>query len=200
MDQTFFFRKRGPAQAPQGLAPMNESSHLQPAQSAFSARPQLARLNASIVRAAAFLPIPGPITAFAFLNTLQALEDLPFDQGMSKGADLYGCQPYLAEDKYREHLAHGRIRLDDLAVVLREELGSYAGQMVEPFGTRFDLRLTMLRYSSPRGPAEELRWFVAEMDALTRFCPEVSLEVRRRMVDEVRDWIVRKQRERFHGC
>ena len=136
---------------------MNESSHLQPAQSAFSARPQLARLNASIVCAAAFLPIPGPITAFAFLNTLQALEDLPFDQGMSKGADLYGCQPYLAEDKYREHLAHGRIRLDDLAVVLREELGSYAGQMVEPFGTRFDLRLTMLRYSSPRGPAEELR-------------------------------------------
>ena len=58
-------------------------------------------LSKLIERAGDLLPISGPITAFAFLNTLQALEDLPFDEGMRKGARLYGCHPYLPESRYR---------------------------------------------------------------------------------------------------
>jgi len=36
------------------------------------------------------MPIRGPITAFAFLNTLQALEELPFDEGCGGGLDCTG--------------------------------------------------------------------------------------------------------------
>ena len=41
----------------------------------------------------------------------------------AKGSRLYGCHPYLAEDKYREHIASGRIRREDVATVLAEDLG-----------------------------------------------------------------------------
>ena len=73
-----------------------------------------AYLQGVIERAANLLPAQGPITAFVFLNTLQALEDLPFEEGVTKGARLFGCQPFLPESRYRDKLASGRIRREDL--------------------------------------------------------------------------------------
>src|SRR5277367_737155 len=93
-------------------------------------RTGLERLQQEIDQAANLLPLSGPITAFAFLNTLQALEDLPFAEGMLKGARLYGCEPFLSEERYREKLARGRIRVDDLAAVVRKELGSRANEPI----------------------------------------------------------------------
>ena len=81
---------------------------------------------------------------------------------------MFGCQPYLSEDRYREELARGRIRFDDLRAVLREDLGGRADEPVPPHGTRLDLRLAMLEYPLRSGPTEELRWFMAETDALRR--------------------------------
>ena len=45
------------------------------------------------------LPAQGPINVFIHHNTLHAFEDLPFDEAVKKGAQLYGCQPYLTEDR-----------------------------------------------------------------------------------------------------
>src|SRR5262249_34800925 len=81
-----------------------------------------AELKPLIEKAAALLPRKGPITAFVFLNTLQALENLPFDEGVQKGAQLFGCEPYLTEDNYRNNLEHDRIYLNDLALALRRDL------------------------------------------------------------------------------
>jgi len=82
--------------------------------------PRHSDLERAIKYAAELLPLPGPITAFAFLNTLQALEDLTFDQGMRKGARLYGAQPYLAEQQYRDKITRGRIRVSDLEATLAQ--------------------------------------------------------------------------------
>jgi hypothetical protein len=147
-----------------------------------------------IERAGGLLPLPGPITAFAFLNTLQALEDLPFDTGMRRGARLYGCQPYLSEERYREKLSRGRIRLEDLAAVLQDDLGDQADTLIGSLGTRFELRLAMLQFPLQFGPAEELRWFVAEMDALSRMRPETPPAIRERLIDETRHWVIRDLR------
>ncbi len=151
---------------------------------------QLERLQEMIERAAALLPIPGPITSFAFLNTLQALEDLPFDEGLLVGSRMYGAQPFLSEEAYRQHIATGRITHDDLMAILREDLGSAAGEHVGDLGTRFDLRLALLKYPYPTGPAAELRWYVAEMDALSKFCDDVPLETRQRMIADTQEWLL----------
>jgi uncharacterized protein YbcC (UPF0753/DUF2309 family) len=152
----------------------------------------LARLKKVITQSGDLLPAQGPITAFVFLNTLQALEHLPFDEGIRKGASLFGCQPYLPEELYRQRLASGRIQLDDIATSVREDLGGSGGEIVCGLNSRHDLRLAMLRHPLRVGPAEELRWFVAETDALRRVRPEASAAVRDRFVQETRQWALQE--------
>jgi hypothetical protein len=129
-------------------------------------------LAAQIDRAAKLLPIPGPIAAFAFLNTLEALEDLPFDEGVQTGSRLYGAEPYLPLVRYHERLARGRIRPQDLSAVLLENLGDRADVLIGSLGTRYELRLAMLQHPILQGTEEELRWYVAEAQALAQL-PQV---------------------------
>src|SRR6516225_6197845 len=75
-----------------------------------------------IEHAAHLLPAQGPITVFIHHNTLHAFEDLPFDEAVKKGAQIFGCQPYMSEDQYREALGRGRIRFSELQDVLTEEM------------------------------------------------------------------------------
>lgn len=154
----------------------------------------LAHLQQVVERAAELLPAQGPITAFVFLNTLQGLEDVPYDEGVQRGARLFGCQPYLSEERYREKMARGRIRVDDLLASVRKDLADQGNSLVCPLGTRLDVRLAMLQYPFQFGPSDELRWFVAEMDALKSLRKEVSQETRERFVDETRRWAMRDLR------
>jgi uncharacterized protein len=153
--------------------------------------PSHLKLGKLIEQAGGLLPSQGPLGGFAFLNPLQGLEDLPFPQGMLKGSRLYGCQPYLRESVYREKLASGRIVLEDVKKSLSKELGDSANTPVVPSGTRFDLRLAMMEYPVRSAPTEELRWFIAETDALTRFAADVPPALRKKFVEETRHWIMR---------
>ena len=83
----------------------------------------LLHLREVIDHAAHLLPAKGPINVFIHHNTLHAFEDLPFSEAVRKGAHIFGCQPYLAKDQYREELHRGRIRFDDLQDVLRQRSG-----------------------------------------------------------------------------
>ena len=107
---------------------------------------------------------------------------------------MFGCQPYLSEDRYREELARGRIRFADLQAVLRDDLGTARPTTVAPRATRLGLRLAMLQYPLRTGPTDELLWFVAETDALRRVRPEVSLAARAQLVAETRRWVMRDLR------
>lgn len=154
-------------------------------------RPRFQFLRGVIERAGELLPSQGPLSGFVFLNTLQALEILPFEDGVAKGARLFGCQPYLTEDQYREKLLRGRIVRDDLQVVLREALGDRADKPIGELGTRIDLRMAMLEHPLLHGPTDELRWFVTETDALTRPQATVPPLTRKRLIRQTRRWIMR---------
>ncbi|MFO0956436.1 MAG: putative inorganic carbon transporter subunit DabA [Isosphaeraceae bacterium] len=152
------------------------------------------RLVALIEHAAHLLPAQGPITVFVHHNTLHAFEDLPFDEAVRKGAHVFGCHPYLTEDRYRAKLVRGRIRVDELREVLEQDLGEAADEPVPAFGTRIDLRMAMLQYPLRAGPASELAWYVAETDALRRVREEASSAVRMRLLAETRRWAMRDLR------
>jgi hypothetical protein len=100
----------------------------------------------------------------------------------------------LSEDRYRELLTRGRIRVQDLAAVVLDDLGERADDLLGFMGTRYSLRLAMLQYSLRTAPAAELRWFVAETDALTRFRADAPVEARTRFVEETRRWVMRDLR------
>src|SRR3954463_11676963 len=152
------------------------------------------RLREVIEHAGHLLPAQGPITVFIHHNTLHAFEDLPFSEAVKKGAHVFGCQPFLSEDRYRNELTRGRIRFDELKEALEQDLGDAAEEQVPYFGTRLELRLSMLRFPLRVGPSEELVWYVAEANALRKVRQEVSAADRARLIAETRRWVIRDLR------
>jgi uncharacterized protein YbcC (UPF0753/DUF2309 family) len=148
-------------------------------------------LEHQIDHAAHLLPAQVPITVFVHHNTLHAFEHLPFDEAVKAGAATYGCHPYLPEEFYRREVARGRILPEDLAAVLIDDLGEDADFLIGFMGTRYHLRLAMLEHPLRLGTDAELRWLIAETDALHRFRAEAPRDVRRRVIDQARHWILR---------
>lgn len=139
-----------------------------------------------------YLPSQGPITVFVHHNTLHAFEDLPFERAVIEAHELYGAEPYLREEDYRAELARGRITREDLSWALLETLGDESDRLIGFMGTRHHLRLAMLEHPLRLGTDAELHWVVAETDALRHFRGETPPEVRRRLIDQTRRWIMRE--------
>ena len=148
-------------------------------------------LRRLIEHAAHLLPTQGPLSVFIHQNTLHAFEDLAFVDAVPSGAELYGCKPYLDEQQYRKELARGRIRREDLVAVLLDDLENEADEQVGPLGTRFHLRMAMLEHPVRSAASAELRWIVAETDALRTFRDDAPAEYRSRMIESTRRWIMR---------
>src|SRR5262249_34207927 len=127
-------------------------------------------------------------------NPLHAFEDLPFDRALAKSAERFGLEPYLPESSYRDALATGRIRADDLYTVLEDDLRLRAIDGIARLVSRIELRLAMLQNPLLTGPAEELLWFVAMTDALRRIRPEVSAATKQKLIAETRRWFLRDLR------
>jgi uncharacterized protein YbcC (UPF0753/DUF2309 family) len=147
-----------------------------------------------IEHAAHFLPSQGPIRVFIHHNTLHAFEHLPFHEAVKRGGATYGCHPYLPEDRYREKLSRGRILFEDLAAVLMDDLGESGDRLLGFLGTRYHVRLAMLQHPLRVGPDCELRWLIAETDALRQFRSETPFQVREQMIERTRRWVMRDLR------
>jgi len=154
----------------------------------------LDELRVMIEHAAHLLPAQGPITAFVHHNTLHAFEDVPFEQAVVRGGRIFGCHPFLSEQRYREEYAQGRIRRADLETELIDVLGDRGDELLGFLGTRFHLRMAMLEHSCRTGPLAELRWVIAETDALQRFHEEAPAPVRDLVVQQTRRWVMRDLR------
>lgn len=148
------------------------------------------RLRQIIIKAADLLPSQGPITAYVFDNTLRALEDLPFHEALKRGGPLFGCEPYLSLARFQQEYERGRITDADLEAVVKEDLGETAQQNVLGLCTRSELRLAMLKFPLREAPAAELRWFIAESDALKKFLPYAAPNLREAPLDRTRRWIL----------
>jgi uncharacterized protein len=148
------------------------------------------QIRQACINAAALLPRQGPITKFAFLNPLQGLEHVHFDEVMRNVGAVYNNQAYLDDDRYRQKLWRGRIVESDLREVLSEELGECAVQRVGGLATRMDLRLAMLVHPLHFGHRKELDWVLAETESLKRFRVEVKPEDKSRLLEQFKQWTI----------
>ena len=156
-------------------------------------------LREQIEKAAHHLPAQGPITAFVHHNTLHAFERHSFDEAVVRGAEVFGCHPYLPEERYREKLARGRIQPDDIEAVLIDDLGDAGDELLGFFGTRYQLRMSMLAHPLRTGPSAELRWIIAETESLRTFRPETPPPVREQLIADTRRWVMRDLRNGVHN-
>lgn len=143
-----------------------------------------------ICQLAALLPLQGPITSFAFLNPLQGLEQNSFFDVLRQVPEIYGCQPWLSETRYRSKLQRGRIRECDLREILEEDCGASAQETVAGLASRLELRLTRLRDLLTPETDHELHWMIAELDGLRRFHAAVSIPARTALLESSRAWLL----------
>src|SRR5262245_19264113 len=135
-------------------------------------------LAAVIDELAHLLPAQGPISIFIHHNTLHAFEHLPFEEAVECAADQLGCEPFLAESRYRDKLASGRILAADVEALLREQLGSRGAKDVAGVGARFDLWRAVVLHGIPSATGPELTWILEETQALSRFRTDVPANAR----------------------
>ncbi len=106
------------------------------------------------------LPAQGPISIFIHHNTLHALEHLRFEEAVETAADRLGREPFLAESRYRDKLASGRILATDVQALIQEQLGARGGHDVAGFGSRLDLWRAIVLHGIPAATGRELRGFL----------------------------------------
>jgi uncharacterized protein len=165
---------------------MSHTSHSTHATAALS---EVEEIRSCIEHAIHYLPTQGPIKVFVHHNTLHAFEDLVFEEGVLAGLQLFGCEPYFSEERYREEMSRGRIGMEDIAAVLQEDLGEDADRLVANSGTRYALRLAMLRFPMNSLPDRELQWMLAESDALWRFRDEVPSSLAQKVIAATRSMV-----------
>ncbi|HJZ77750.1 MAG TPA: DUF2309 domain-containing protein [Vicinamibacterales bacterium] len=115
------------------------------------------------------LPAQGPISIFIHHNTLHAFEHLSFEEAVEAAAGQLGCEPFLAESRYRDKLASGRILAKDVAALLDEQLGASGASEVAGVCSRSDLWRAIVLHGIPAATGRELSWILEETDALSRF-------------------------------
>ncbi len=156
------------------------------------------KLRRLIEHAAHFLPSQGPIEVFVHHNTLHAFEDHSFHEALRLGLDRYQAEPYLSLTEYRRLYHSGRITDQELEAVVMEDLGESCNNEINGLGTRSEIRYAMLRHAVRIGPDAELRWIVAETDALDRFREEATEVNRSRILSAAKRWLHNAE-ERTHS-
>ena len=124
------------------------------------------------------LPAQGPISVFIHHNTLHTLEHLPFEEAVELAAARLGCEPFLAESRYRDKLASGRILAADVERALHEQLGARGAEDVAGVASRFALWRAVVLHGIPEAAGRELAWILDETTALSRFRTDVPAGAR----------------------
>src|SRR6266545_8309689 len=113
------------------------------------------------------LPAQGPISIFIHHNTLHAFEHLPFEEAVERAAERLGCEPFLAESRYRDKLASGRILARDVEALLEQQLGARGSADVAGIGARRDLWRAIVLHGIPAATGRELSWILEETTVLS---------------------------------
>jgi hypothetical protein len=148
------------------------------------------RLEQAIAHAAHLLPAQGPINVFVHHNTLHAFEEQGFHEAVATAAATFGCHPYLPEADYRAELAAGRLTIEQIEAALEEATLSGEKALAGGLTTRFGLRRSMLLSPLHVAPAAELKWLMAETDALQRFSKDVDRSSAAAVIEGTKRWVL----------
>jgi len=165
--------------------------------------PEPARPLAHVIdEVAHLLPAQGPISIFIHHNTLHAFENLPFEEAVERAGQRLGCEPFLAESRYRDKLASGRILARDVEALIQEQLGERGARDVAGAGTRFDLWRAVVLHGVPAATGRELLWILEETPALSRFRRDVPANARSAFLNQEEDAVEesRAVRRLWNAC
>ena len=133
------------------------------------------RLERAIGHAAHLLPAQGPIGVFIHHNTLHAFQHLPFEQAVVEAAERFGAMPFLSEERYRDEVRRGRIRIEDIEAVLARETDE---EIWPRTLTRRELRRALIWPGLRQFSASNIEWMIEEEGLLDHLREDLSPSVR----------------------
>jgi uncharacterized protein YbcC (UPF0753/DUF2309 family) len=104
---------------------------------------------------------------FIHHNPLHAFEKVPFERAVVLAGRLFGAEPFLSHERYREERSRGRIHPEDVEAALSSELGP-ADALVGHFAYRRELRRAMLEIPVLEAQGAALAWILAETREVRR--------------------------------
>ena len=131
---------------------------------------QRAETELAINLAEAIVPPLWPLDGAIAVNPLSGFEELPIEQALEEGAELFDASTTLPLAAWRKLLAAGRVTRDALRHAAIEALGGYSAAfaLIGPNCSRIDClmaRLTELPLAPPRAVAED-----RGMDLVAKWC------------------------------
>ncbi|MFN0169819.1 MAG: DUF2309 domain-containing protein [Bryobacteraceae bacterium] len=143
-----------------------------------SVRDRRPYLSHAVEHAAHYLPAQGPIGVFIHHNTLHAFQHLPFEKAVCEASRVYGTEPFLREEVYRDHMTAGRIRAEDVEAILDHETTEsiLPGRL-----DRRSLRKRLLIAGQRRFEPSTIQWCLEETDLLQSLRPDADLAFAARM-------------------
>src|SRR6266581_2065352 len=115
---------------------------------------------------------------YPLTRVIDQLEHLPFEEAVERAAEQLEREPFLAESRYRDKLASGRILARDVVALLDEHLGARGAADVAGVGSRLDLWRAVVLHGIPAATGRELSWILEETTALSRFRTDVPANAR----------------------
>jgi uncharacterized protein YbcC (UPF0753/DUF2309 family) len=145
----------------------------------FTATDLRLRLRHALEHAAHLLPAQGPIGVFIHHNTLHAFQHMPFEEAVVAAAEVYGTEPFMTEQAYREQFSLGRITGADVAAVLQQERNEpiLPGRL-----DRQTLRYDLLCFGPRRFDPLTIQWHLEETDLLRRFRRDLNATTMSRLL------------------
>jgi uncharacterized protein YbcC (UPF0753/DUF2309 family) len=139
------------------------------------------QLHHAVEHASHFLPAQGPIGVFIHHNTLHAFQHLAFEDAVCEASKVYGTEPFLREEVYRDHIAAKRIRVEDLESVLdRETTEAILPGSLDRRTLRKKLLIAGLRRFEPA----TIQWHLEETDLLQSLRSDADPSLAARMKSE----------------
>lgn len=123
-----------------------------------------------LAHAAHLLPAQGPIGVFIHHNTLHAFESEPFESAVVRASRIFGTEPFMREQDYRDAVAKGRIREQDIEAELDAD-NSAGAALPTLCGGRVSLRTlrrALLLHRVELESDASAGWTVAETETVER--------------------------------
>lgn len=149
------------------------------------------RLQHALEHASHYLPAQAPLEVFVHHNTLHAFQHLPFHRAIAEAQAKLRVRGYMSKETYRDLLARGRIREDDLDAVLADE--RLSDRPIAPgFPGEAAAARLVIRHGVGAETLAHLRWILVEKDAANRFDADIDAQPRAVIVRETRSWLERE--------
>jgi uncharacterized protein YbcC (UPF0753/DUF2309 family) len=137
-------------------------------------------LQQIVASAAHFLPAQGPIGVFIHHNTLHAFQHLSFEEAVQTAARRFQTEPFMPEAAYQKALSVGRIRQEDLDVVLARE----ADEEIFPRSLwRREFRRLLLDPGLRSITPDNIEWLMDEKGLLDQLRTDLAPAVRQLVLD-----------------